>query len=401
MRVIAALRRRTACSFILLIGTLLCCSAHAVDWSQPWREPQDSVAAIKQSDEYAWRLFVALNWPGNTEYREADPTLSFGADVPVVWETWRSTASVFLDDGSDPGPWLNGTVSRSATARFDTPSPQLLGLGDAPIKVLAPPIYPIDVGKPVNETRMNRVNFEFIRAQDLYNLEGQLQHFEQQREISFPLGAKEIKARWRLIDDSERDRYHTVIVAASDGTRKLYGLVALHIASKDAPHWFWATFEHVDNPSQPQGAPWRLPSRDTFACRGAAPDCNRAPTGIGLEGTVWANYRLRGTQTDFTDARGAPTLLANSQIETAGQTSASCITCHARAAIGRSGDRVLHLSPFDTRPPATPGDIVRGYYGAPDSNWFSVGSGTELRKIYLQLDAEWSLLKAHSKIAPR
>jgi hypothetical protein len=34
-----------------------------------------------------------------------------------------------------------------------------------------------------------------------------------------------------------------------------------------------------------------------------------------LQGTKWENYRLRGTQIDFIDSMGVPTLLGNSQIE--------------------------------------------------------------------------------------
>ena len=37
--------------------------------------------------------------------------------------------------------------------------------------------------------------------------------------------------------------------------------------------------------------------------------------GIGLQGTKWENYRLRGAQSDFVTPIGAPTILANSQIE--------------------------------------------------------------------------------------
>lgn len=384
--------------FLLLI--FLSGAASAVDWSEPWREPQDSAAAIDRSDEYAWRLFVALNWPGNPIEQQAERGLSLGDDAPATWETWRTGSSVFLDDGSDPGSWSIAATGAVATvARFDKLSLLFLGLGDAPIKALAPPPNPIDAGKPLTETRMNRPNFEFIRAHSLYNVEGQLQQLEAQREIRFPAGAKEIKARWRPIDESEKSRYHTLTVAGSDGTPKLYGLVALHIATKDLPHGFWATFEHVDNPSLPKGAPWRLASHDTFACGDAVPDCNRAPAGIGLEGTVWENYRLRGTQTAFTDARGAPTLLANSQLETAGQSSSSCMTCHARAAIGRDGDKISHLSPFDTRAAEEHGEQLRSYYGAPDPAWFAVDAGGGMQQRLMQLDFEWSLLKARSKSA--
>ena len=64
-----------------------------------------------------------------------------------------------------------------------------------------------------------------------------------------------------------------------------FGLTALHITTKDLPNWLWATFEHVDNPARPGNEKWELASRDSFACDRAPFDCNRAPQGLGLQGT--------------------------------------------------------------------------------------------------------------------
>ena len=61
------------------------------------------------------------------------------------------------------------------------------------------------------------------------------------------------------------------------------------------------------------------------------------PMGLGLEGTKWENYRLRGTQVDFVTSIGAPTVLANSQIESGFQQRSSCITCHALAFMDSRG----------------------------------------------------------------
>ena len=80
---------------------------------EPWREPQDSASAINDPDRYAWRLFVALNWPADVKQKQPDPSKKFGDPTPgpVVWETWRNARNqapdtVFPMDGSDPGPWL-------------------------------------------------------------------------------------------------------------------------------------------------------------------------------------------------------------------------------------------------------------------------------------------------------
>jgi len=183
--------------------------------------------------------------------------------------------------------------------------------------------------------------------------------------------------------------------------------------SKVLPDWFWATFEHVDNPfrGSVHDEGWLLPSRDTTACPPPQePACNRAPAGFGLEGTRWENYRLRGTQVSFTDSYGRSVRLANSELETGFQRSASCMTCHARATIG---PRVNEAASFEFGPafarhplsPATvnrlpvfralPDDRFESYNGAPDPAWFALPrTGVAQWDRYLQLDYVWSMARA-------
>jgi hypothetical protein len=186
------------------------------------------------------------------------------------------------------------------------------------------------------------------------------------------------------------------VVTLPDGTKRLFGLTALHIVSKDLPNWFWATFEHVDNPSLADGEGWQLPSRDSFACHNEAADCNRPPTGIGLEGTVWQYYRLRGTQIRYTNSAGQPQLLANSELEAGMQPTASCMTCHSRAAIGVAGHEAIRLAIFATGDDDASTDAVRrrGFFGEPRAQWFGPDAGGQKGPRYRQLDFVWSMLKA-------
>ena len=88
----------------------------ALDWPTPWLESHNPGQAATNPDEYAWRLFIALNWPANTTTRQADPSAPLGADKPVVWETWQNATDVYLDDGQDPGPWTTGRAGATASA---------------------------------------------------------------------------------------------------------------------------------------------------------------------------------------------------------------------------------------------------------------------------------------------
>jgi hypothetical protein len=396
-------RRRPAIARALLCCVAACVAdcnaarAMALDWRDPETEPHDAAAAAERSDEYAWRLFIALNWPADLDRRGPDRSARFGADRPVVWESWMNAGEVFLDGGADPGPWLPRRASQQATERrFEVPSRQQLhNLRHVVAGVMVPLEDPLAAARRLTEIHLNRTSYEFVRAHELYNIEGQLRAYAAGG-VSFPLGAKQVKAKWRPIGEAERGRYHTMEVTLADGTRRLFGLTGLHIASKDLQHWFWTTFEHVDNPNLADNEGWQLASRDRFACAGEPADCNRAPSNIGLEGTVWRYYRLRGVLTQYTDARGEPQRLANSELESGMQASASCITCHSRATLGVVNGAPVHLAIFDNRGKDDPWQR-RGFIGNPSAAWFEPKGDDASR--YVPLDFVWSLVKAQSKSA--
>ena len=391
----------------------------------PWVEPQDTHAAITTPHLYAWRLFVALNWPANVTTREADPKRKFGENAITVWESWKlasgSSDEVFLARGRDPGDWLAGPT-RGAK--------QLQDLDALPLQQeirrrrIDPRLRfdPQSATGQRNENHMNRAAYEFIRSQELYNVEGQeavfaeaLKRRDAARDafdnsdpqvvpgesvlnpklIDFPLAAKEIKAQWREIQESEKPRYRWEELTTPQG-KKIYGLTAIHITTKDLPNWFWTTFEHVDNPRphplRPPQEAWLLPTDDPSA------GPNGYPPGLGIDGTFWANYRLRGIQIDFVDALGKPTRLANSQIEEGFQFSSSCITCHARATIGlRAGTVANRLSIFEDQFPDT---NPLGEIGAPDTGLYERKTFDDPvigQRVYLQTDFVWALMRAKRK----
>jgi hypothetical protein len=379
----------------MLLTVLAARASAQIDWRKPWVQPRDAAAAALRSDEYAWRLFVALNWPADERTGKASHSTTFGADQPVVWETWRNVADVFLDDGREPGPWVPAASRVSDERRFETGSLKDLANPRHIVNgAMVPLVDPIASARRLTEIRMNEVTVGYIRARSLYNQEGQLRAVADGHGVHFPPGAIDIKARWRPITEAERPRYHSLVVTLSDGTRRLYGLTALHVATKDLEHWFWATFEHEDNRTLADDEGWQLPSRDTFACRGEADDCNAAPRGIGLESTVWRHYRLRGTLVRFVDAENRPLLLANSDLEAGMQKTSSCMTCHARSSIGVVAGMPTRLPIF--QPPEIESPARRGYVGLPDMEWFErTGEGTQ--PLFQQLDFVWSLSKAHPR----
>jgi hypothetical protein len=458
---------------------------------------QDLHPAVNNPDKFAWGLFVAINHPADlsAERGTPDKAKKLGDPGITVWETWKlARTEVYLPNACKPAGWTTAApavqnVAALAT-RFASPraSAQQPKIFDPPkfsedaartlgvsverssfepanlslARVFSPTrsLAVVDAGELGNETRMNKEAFEFIVGKNLYSIEGQEDFLVKNLAVDFPVAAKEIKAAWRMFTDVELDpaknfrdlnnngaiedderglrllerTYHIgygVIKNEASGTQELrpFGLVGLHIITKDIPNWFWTTFEHVDNPQANIG------NLD----RHSPPGKSYPPE---VEGTVWRFYRLRGTQVDFVTSVGRPTILGNTQIEGSFQESSSCITCHARASIGRRLDNInaeggkplyppgTHIPPSAqvSRPPAAARDypfgatrltvfedlravqpfpalpasdplnkdrsitILRGAVGAPDASLF-VAQGTA-RSQFAQLDFVWSLRRA-------
>jgi hypothetical protein len=68
-------------------------------------EPQDVQMALFEPDCYAWRLFVALNWPAEPNSCKPDQARTLGAPGEVVWERWILKQDVYLKDAVAPMTW--------------------------------------------------------------------------------------------------------------------------------------------------------------------------------------------------------------------------------------------------------------------------------------------------------
>lgn len=430
--------------------------------------------ALNEPDKFGWDLFIRINHPADLNAPRGTAAVSrrIGDPGPTVWETWKlARTEVFLETGCKPPAWddqapipkavvANRTLAANIPPiaqlkHFDPPKfseetarangfsieeeplvqPQLR-LAARLSPALPVPTVDQELG---NETRMNKAAFEFILNRKLYNIDGQEAFFTSGLAVEFPVDAIEIKAAWRgftkdeldpaknfedlngdnIITDDERGerllrrKFHTGFGLDDNQQLKLFGLVAIHIITKDIPNWFWATFEHKDNP-EPE-----IPHFD----RSTDPD-QRFPK--ELAGTIWQNYRLRGTQVDFTTSTGRPTVLGNTQIEGGFQATSSCITCHSRASIGEkpaTGAGAKRLSIFEDlhalrRFPALPATdpqncapnpipgqrciprgptIRRGAIGRPDPSLYVV-EGTRGVE-FAQLDFVWSLMRARRRNA--
>jgi len=322
-------------------------------------------AAFDAPAKLAWRQFVFVNAPQGSR--------SGGA--PVLWETWASAEEVFADPNTTPR-WPASARSGGSEdelvqrALFRSLARQGNETGDDRRVGAVGSDSPEDAA----EVRYDRTAFDWIVLKQLWYLQGQQKWFDlyalnQPVDVDFPPGSTLIKASWSAIREEDKPRFHWRFESG-----RVWGLTALHVTSKILPGWFWATFEHVENPGlaavvhpDPFGLDGGQPSRSLL-------DLMR---GAGLDEAVWGHYRLVGTQADYTERDGAPVVLGNSVIEAGFTAASSCRTCHVRATIGEGGRR-LSFDPL---------------VGAPDPAWFVTPSHPPARR-YLRLDYAWSLARA-------
>ena len=367
--------------------------------------------AMNNPHKHAWDLFMALNHPAKdpkVERGVPDETKKIGDPGLTVWETWKHAGrEVFLSDGSKPPPWETIYEQDLVAKTFDAPKPVVLeaiSRGITPeelqsfnlpqLKTFLSSVGDIDPGDGGfgvggGETRMNKATFDFIVDDNnqLYNIEGQEKFFQDvltgvRKPLSFPVGSMEIKSMWIPLSADDvaagKDKtYHT----GKDKDGNLFGLVALHIITKDVPNWFWTSFHHIGDRVP------LVPPQDTYG----QPDA--------LKGTKWEFYGLSGTQTDFVDSTGRATLLSDPHIENGFERS-SCISCHAQATIGArpaSGAGANRLPVFQIQ--RTNPDFLSHPAGFDlPSNYAAIGVpfpdqyfDTRARLKYMQLDFLFSL----------
>jgi len=286
-------------------------------------DPKNIPEAQRIFDRFAWQLFVGYNWPANAQ-GVPDPKITLKQDAsegtwrPRVWETTAEVSSLFQRYGAAPQPWSSGAYPGSFQEGKVTPlvlwmyskvinrnavnRTQIL---DESLQAFTGPLVDQQGLWVRYKVYVNRTDYEYVRKNGLYSLEGQAR-FAANNRVAFPRngdavenetftqGTTELKFAWkqlgvydqakfgplhpRQFDLTTNEGYQKLaarIIWNTDPSRYLVrwsqiihndaplkdgvpqpdpvpvpmGLVGMHIAvkTKSSPEWIWATFEHVDN----------------------------------------------------------------------------------------------------------------------------------------------------------
>ena len=254
------------------LGVAAPCAAQPIASPDRLEDASTEGDSLASMSDFAWRAFIALNWPSVASERGApDRARSLGDAGPRVWETFKSAAETIPFDGNGrrvaPSPWASysgpnpcGGERREKTiaafkpfAEFNQPSFEV----NAPANPLV-----AENGEYVRyEIRFNEAEFSTF----LTNGWGEARNLpDADRPAHFPVGSVEVKAAWRPLNASDtpesRARYLVTRAAIVDVAKSLVeghlacstrdvALVGMHIAvkTKTRPQWIWSTFEHVDN----------------------------------------------------------------------------------------------------------------------------------------------------------
>jgi hypothetical protein len=316
--------------------------------------PFKAQAFADSASQTAWTLFAQINQP------QADGKTS-------KWETWGSPADLFPLPTGTPA-WPSQAIR---SKEFEVLKQQIQILAEASDERYHDLSLRLDPS-PSSEVHYNCPAFATVVANNYWysttslNLAATYQPGTESP-IQFPQESIVVKAKWRpFVDGTDNPtRFHVGV----DGLGKKWVLIGFHMTSRILPNWLWATWEHMDNAGRPT-------SDDDFGFTGGS-----STPSVGLAQlfkqnkltSEWNNYRLDGPQVDYL----SPKLRGNSAIEGALLPTASCMTCHSRAALTKDDDKLTQVD-----------GNGNGYTGKPLASWFNPGGSPP----FMQTAFLWSLV---------
>ncbi len=244
-------------------------------------------------DNFAWQLFVALNWPARKDGRpDLSKVIGQAPGAPRVWDFFANAEDIFHSSSLCPDQKASPDLKVLRMFRDTTNSGTDVQAGSSwPLVDQEKNFSPVEIV-------VNDVHQRYLVRNGLTTPAG-LKKYIEHNTIVFPQGSMELKAAWRLFpantDPTILARYHTkkaVICVASQQSENgqpfsvagTVGLVGLHIVYKtrNQPRWIWSTFEQVDNEEVSyKPLPGLKPTfSDGTSTQGCTAETNRPPAPV-------------------------------------------------------------------------------------------------------------------------
>ena len=246
-------------------------------------------------DNFAWQVFVALNWPTKAGHVDTQRIIGQAPQAARVWELFTDPMTILQNDENNQ--ILSLSVPKESKLLY-LPKKRIEKLTGSDYNADEPqndlqagsnwPLIDQNRNYAIYEIRINDTETNYITSNGLTSHKG-LKDYK--RPIVFPAGSIEVKAAWRILPGDTpqkiKQRYHVrkALIAISKENsatgaafqiEATVGLVGLHITykTKSQPRWVWATFEQVDNYEVPAS----LGFKPTFSNGEADPaDANKQP----------------------------------------------------------------------------------------------------------------------------
>jgi hypothetical protein len=312
-----------ATSMLSMPGTLAAqpITAQDIQTGSFWAIPSELNAAnggpgsatLAEAATFAWREFIALNWPAKQGMRGVpDTTKAFGAASPVVWETMAAKVEIFPGTAIGAQSGYVYPYSDYNNSPDYIYSPAVVGTTDGKIVACnsgvsaVPPYINLDettqigldkmfagIGAPGEKqirflAKANKVEYDYVsQTQKWFGdntsafappVTATKTYVATNKKsppagsgdyVSFPNGTIELKSAWRKLGANDmQSEFYTAPVrfyeTDSSTTKPCYvdssneapwGMLALHIIHKTAgaPYFVFATFEQKDNLLTPDG----------------------------------------------------------------------------------------------------------------------------------------------------
>jgi hypothetical protein len=239
--------------------------------------PSTKLDPFPDFNNFAWRAFIALNWPSVTDPAHRgipDRAKALGDPGPRVWETFKARYELFQvgPDGRPiaPEPWATYEALNPCGADVGSRAKTLASF-EPFLDFNQSAFLPGVAANPLVAQNRTYVRYE-VRVNEPEYSALALSGWSQGEDLPdaahpahLPAGSIAVKAAWRLLTTADtpaiRARYYVVENAEVVDVAKTLAagrtvcskndvaLVGLHIVikTKYRPQGVWSTFEHVDN----------------------------------------------------------------------------------------------------------------------------------------------------------